>query len=113
MAPTWSQDGAKSPQVGAKMVILRPFGELFGAFLVVLGAIFRKWPKCKNEQRSSVLATFWSRGGSGWRLLGSILGDLGHKLGLGTSWALLGDLGHKLGTSWQHAVRKLAEGGLR
>ena len=42
MAPTWSQDGAKSPQVGAKMVILRPFGELFGAFLVVLGAIFRK-----------------------------------------------------------------------
>ena len=35
----WRQLGAK---IGAKMVILRPFGELFGAFLVVLGAIFRK-----------------------------------------------------------------------
>ena len=35
--------GAKmAPQVRAKMVILRPLGELFGAFLVVLGAIFRK-----------------------------------------------------------------------
>ena len=42
MAITCSQDGAKSLQVGAKMAILRPFGELFKAFLVVLGAIFRK-----------------------------------------------------------------------
>ena len=42
MAPTWSQDGAKSLQVGAKMAILRAFGKLFSAFWVVLGAIFRK-----------------------------------------------------------------------
>ena len=38
LEPSWRQE----PQVGAKMVILMPFGELFGAFLVVLGAIFRK-----------------------------------------------------------------------
>ena len=42
IAPTWSQDGAKSFQVEAKMAILRPCGELFLAFLVGLGAIFRK-----------------------------------------------------------------------
>ena len=42
MGPSWSQDGAKIPQVGAKMAILRPFGKFFLAFLVVLGAIFRK-----------------------------------------------------------------------
>ena len=36
------QDGTKIVQVEAKMAILRPFGELFYPFLVVLGAIFRK-----------------------------------------------------------------------
>ena len=40
--PKWWQDGRTWRQDVAKMVILRPFGELFGAFLVVLGAIFRK-----------------------------------------------------------------------
>ena len=38
--PRWGQDGAKMLQVGAKMAILRQFGELSSGFLVVLGAIF-------------------------------------------------------------------------
>ena len=42
MAPTWSQDGAKSFQVGVKMAVLKLVGELFGAFWVVLEAIFKK-----------------------------------------------------------------------
>ena len=105
MAPRWSQDGAKILQVGAKMVILRPFGELFGTFWWSWERSLEKWPKCKNEQPSSVLATFWSLGGSGWRLLGSILGDLGHKLGsLGRSWRQVGNFlatcCEKVGRRW-------------
>ena len=64
-----------------------------------------KWPKCKIEQHYSVLATFWGLGGSRWRLLGSILGDLGHKLGsLGRSWRQVGNFlatcCEKVGRRW-------------
>ena len=63
-----------------------------------------KRPKCKNEQHYSVLATFWGLGGSGWRLLGSILGDLRHKLGsLGRSWRQVGNF---LATCWEKVGRR-------
>ena len=64
-----------------------------------------KWPKCKNEQHHSVLAAFLGLGVCGWRLLGSILGDLGHKLGsLGRSWrqvwSFLARCCEKVGRTW-------------
>ena len=84
LEPRWRQE----PQVGAKMAILMPFGELFEHFWWSSKRSLEKWPKCKIKHHYSVLATFWGLGGSRWRLLGSILGDLGHKLGsLGRSWA--------------------------
>ena len=106
------QDGAKRGQVGAKMAILKPFGEPSWE------RHLRKWRKSKIEREYNVLVVFWDLGGSGWRFLGRILGDLGHKLGsLGRSWpqgwALLEDLGVKLGTSWQDVGTKVAEDGLR
>ena len=76
-------------QVGAKMAILRPFGEPLGAFLVVLGAILKKIAKVENR---TIVQRFCGLGGSGWRLLGRILGDLGDQLGsLGQSWREVGN----------------------
>ena len=98
IGPSWSQDGAKILEVGAKIAILRPFGSYFDHFWWSWQRSLEKWPKCKNEQHYSVLATFWGLGGSGWRLLGSILGDLRHKLGsLGRSWRQVGNF---LATCW-------------
>ena len=55
--------------------------------------------KSKIERQYNVFAIFWGLGGSGWRLLGSILGDLGHKLGsLGRSWRQVGNF---LATCWE------------
>ena len=89
MAPTWSQDGAKSLQVGAKMAILRPFGKLFKHFWWSWERSLEKLPKCKNEQRYNTFAVFF-RGGLGPPLedpggcLGSVLGamleDVGSKM---------------------------------
>ena len=82
--PSWGQDGH--------------LGSFFEHFWWSWERSLEKWPKCKNEQHYSVLATFWGLGGSGWRLLGSILGDLGHKLGsLGRSWRQVGNF---LATCW-------------
>ena len=86
--PSWGQDGHLEA--------------IWGAFLNIFGGpwerSFEKGRKCKNEQHYSVLATCWGLGGFGWRLLGSILGDLGHKLGsLGRSWRQVGNF---LATCW-------------
>ena len=62
-------------------------GDLGGSW----GRSLQKWLKCKNEHHYCVLATFSGLGGSGWRLLGAILGNLGEKLGyLGRSWREVG-----------------------
>ena len=83
--PKSRPNGARWCQLGAK--ISRPFGKLFDHFWWSWERSCEKGPKRKNEQHYSGLATFWGLGMSGWRLLGSILGDLGHKLGsLGRSW---------------------------
>ena len=106
--PKMGHDSAKMGHDSAKMAILGSVWELFGWSWDHLWSLFsrslEKWPKCKNEQHYSVLAAFWGLGWSGWRLLRSVLGDLGHKLG---------SLGVKLGTSWQHVGTKMAKDGLR
>ena len=73
--------GAKVPQDGAKMAILRPIVELSWA------RSLQKWPKYKNEHHYGVLATFSGLGGGWLEALGAILEHLGEKLGyLGRSW---------------------------
>ena len=66
----------------------------------------QKRPKYKIEQPYNVFGGFWGPGGSGWRLLEAILGDLGFKLGyVGRCWrqvarklAYLGRFGRQVGT---------------
>ena len=91
LAPRASKLGPRWPSWGH-------VGSFFEHFWWSWEQSLEKWPKCKNEQHYSVLATFWGLRGSGWRLLGGILGDLDHKLGsLGRSWRQVGNV---LATCW-------------
>ena len=103
LAPRWGQDGAKMPQDGACLAILKPIGELSWAFRGSWGRSLHKWPKCKNEHHYGVLATFSSLGGSCWKPLG-----LSWKV-LARSWGVLGDLGLNLGPCWQDVGTKMAK----
>ena len=99
MVPSGSQVGAKMGQVGAKMaILLRPFEELSWPFLVVLGVTFEKMAKVENQTTIQRFCNILGLGGSGWRFLGSILVDLGGKLGsLGRYWRQVGNF---LATCW-------------
>ena len=91
MAPRWSKLGLRWPSWGHLGRYLEHFWWSWERYL-------GKWRKSKIERQYNVFATFWCLGGSGWRLLGSILGDLDHKLGsLGRSWRQVGDF---LATCW-------------
>ena len=74
----WS---AKMAQEGAKMAIWRPFGSYLWHFSRSWERSLRRSPKYKIEHPYNVFGDFLGPGGSGWRLLEAILGDLGLKLG--------------------------------
>ena len=102
MAPSWAQDGAKMLQVVAKMAILRAFGELSWAFLVVLGAIY--WQMAKVENRTTVQRFCYILGSWGLWLeaLGEYFGRSWPQVGL--TWAILASnwelFGNMLGLRW-------------
>ena len=90
---------AQKGQVGAKMVQVERQDDhleaIWEAILRSLGGLGGDLSKnsrsVKNERPYSVLASFWTLGRSSWRVLGSILGDLGDKLeSLGPSWRQIG-----------------------
>ena len=86
MAPRCSKLRPSWPSWGHLGGILSIFGGLWWSWERYL----RKWRKSKIERQYNVLAIFWGLGDASWRLLGSILGGLGHKLdSLGLSlWIL-------------------------
>ena len=106
LSPRWPKLG----QNGAKMALCwstwsprwstwQHFGRHLEHVRAVFGAIFRKSGRSvKNGNTIRFLARFCFLGGSSWRLLGNILGDLGRKLGsLGRSWRQVGNF---LATCW-------------
>ena len=116
MAPSWSQDGAKIPQVGAKMAILRPsWGQdghleaIWGAFLSIFGGLGSDLQKNCRSVKSNNTTAFWPHfgvlgglDGGSWGVFWAILAR---------SWALLVDVGVKLGSlgrSWRQVGNFLA-----
>ena len=91
MGPRWGQDG---PRWGLSGHLVADWGVILG----ILGRLGGDLCRNGRSVKMSVTMVFWPQigevGGSGWRLVGSILGDLGS---LGRS---LHQVGNFLETCW-------------
>jgi len=84
MDPRWTKRARRWPYAEPGWAKRQPRWPLGASKASHLGYFWKPWndfllrsPKYKIEHPYSVFNDFWGSGGSGWRLLGAILGDLG------------------------------------